>query len=112
MGAALAITADDFDTEVLQSDIPVLVDFYGNACPPCRALAPTIDKLAAEYDGRVKIVKLDTAADENFEISVAHQLSSIPTLVYYKGGEVVDVQVGFQSQAKIEDALERVLSAS
>ena len=107
MGAALAVTADDFDTEVLQSNIPVLVDFWAAACQPCRALAPTIDKLAVEYDGRVKIVKLDTA--EHFEIAVCYDVTSIPTLIYYKGGEVVDVQVGYQSQAKIEDALERVL---
>jgi len=107
MGAALAVTADDFDTEVLQSDIPVLIDFWAARCPPCLALAPTIDKLAADYAGRVKIVKID--ADENFEISVAHELTSIPTLVYYKGGEVVNVQVGYQSQAKIEDALSQLV---
>jgi len=107
MGAALAITADDFDTEVLQSDIPVLVDFYGNACPPCRALAPTIDKLAAEYDGRVKIVKLDTA--EHFEVAAMFDIQSIPTLIYFQGGEVVNVQVGWQSQGKIEEALEQLL---
>ena len=107
MGAALAITADDFDTEVLQSDIPVLVDFYGNACPPCRALAPTIDKLAAEYERRVKIVKLDTA--EHFEVAAMFDIQSIPTLIYFQGGEVVNVQVGWQSQGKIEEALEQLL---
>lgn len=89
-------TDSNFDTEVLGAAEPVLVDFWAEWCMPCRMLAPTIDKLAEKYDGKLKVGKVDT--DANREVSVKHQISAIPTVLVFKGGEVVKKFVGLTSE--------------
>ncbi len=83
--AVTEFTDANFEAEVLQSDTPVLVDFWAEWCMPCRMLAPTVEELAQEYDGRVKVGKLDT--DANREVSLKYGIQSIPTVILFKGGE-------------------------
>lgn len=89
---AAAVTDATFQDEVLQSDLPVLVDFWAAWCGPCRVIAPTIEELASEYEGRAKVVKLDV--DANPQTAMAFNIRSIPTLLLFKGGRPVDQMVG------------------
>jgi len=88
----LAFTDSAFDQEVLGSDVPVLVDFWGEGCPPCRQVAPTVDAVASEYAGKVKVGKLDIGA--NSGVAARYHVRSIPTLLLFKGGQVVEQRVG------------------
>ncbi len=92
MSNAQAVTDQTFETEVLQSSTPVLVDFWATWCGPCRMIAPTLDQIASEYIGRLKVVKVDV--DENAEVPSKYGVQGIPTLLLFKGGEVVEKLVG------------------
>jgi len=85
-------TDTNFDAEALKSDIPVVVDFWAAWCGPCRMIAPIIEELSGEYDGKVKIGKLDV--DENQQTAIKYGVRSIPTVLILKGGEVVDTIIG------------------
>jgi thioredoxin 1 len=85
-------TDSGFDQEVLRSEVPVLVDFWGDGCPPCRQLAPVIDLVACEYAGKMKFGKLDVAA--NIATTIRYRVRSVPTLILFKGGQVVAERVG------------------
>ena len=100
------VTDSGFEAEVLKSDIPVLVDFWAPWCGPCKALAPVIDELATQYEGKVKILKCNT--DENSDSAIKYRISSIPSLILFKGGEPVDQLVGAVDKAKIEAAISKV----
>ncbi len=97
----------NFEAEVLQSDIPVFVDFYADWCGPCKMMSPVIDKLAEEYAGRIKVGKVNV--DDDSELAVRYGIMSIPNMVFFKNGEVVDRVVGAipkpQMQAKFEKNL-------
>ena len=86
------ITDDNFETEVIKSDKPVLIDFWAVWCGPCKLIAPIVEELSTEYDGKVKIGKLDV--DSNQQTSIKFGVRSIPTLLVFKGGQVVDKQIG------------------
>src|SRR5215475_4467207 len=88
----LTFTDSAFDQDVLNSEIPVLVDFWAPWCGPCRAMSPTVDAVASEYDGRIKVGKLNT--DDNPATAMRYQVRGIPTLLLFKGGKVVDQRVG------------------
>jgi|SRR2546425_12405755 len=92
MGNAVAVTEQNFDSEVIQSKVPVLVDFWAAWCAPCRAVAPTVEDLAVEYKDRLKVVKVDV--DENQDVSIRYGVQSIPTLILFKDGKVVERLVG------------------
>lgn len=94
---AAAVTDQTFDAEVLASKEPVLVDFWAEWCPPCHTIAPFLDELSAELDGRVKIVKLD--ADDNPSTVARYGVRSLPTLMVFKGGEPVDLRIGAMPRA-------------
>jgi len=96
-----------WDTEVLKSDKPVLVDFWAEWCAPCRMLAPTIDSVAADYDGRVKVGKLNV--DENGNATMRYGIRGIPALILFKDGQVVAQKVGAVSKTEIASMLDAAL---
>lgn len=109
MAATLpAFTAATFDAAVLKSDIPVLVDFGAAWCSACRALAPLLDDLAAEYAGRVQLGAVDTDAER--ALASEYKISALPTLIVFKGGLVHDRCVGVVGRAKLRSMLDSALS--
>lgn len=101
-------TTSDFDREVLQSDLPVLVDFFAEWCGPCKMMAPIVEELAAEFEGRIKIGKCNI--DEEMDIAQRYSVMSIPTLIIFKNGEAVDTSVGAMSKDALKNKLESVLA--
>ena len=101
------LTGDNFDKEVINSKIPVLVDFWASWCMPCKMLAPTIDALETEFANKVIIAKLNV--DENKEISSRYGIMSIPTVLLFKGGEVVEQFVGVKPKGEYTDALNKYI---
>ncbi len=104
MGKALTFTDDSFEEDVLNSDKPVLVDFWAEWCGPCRMVGPVVEELAGEYEGKAKIGKVDV--DNNPEISTKYGIRSIPSLLIFKNGEVVDQIVGAVPKAQLKKQLE------
>lgn len=107
MSAAVDIADATFEQEVLNSDVPVLVDFWAPWCGPCRMVAPVVQEIADQYEGRVKVVKLNT--DENPQTASQYGIRSIPTLMIFKGGQKVDVVVGAVPKATLSGTIERHL---
>ncbi len=101
--AEITITEQNFESEVLQSDKPVLVDFWASWCGPCRMLAPVIAELAEEYEGRAKVGKVNV--DEQQALAVRYRVSSIPTVIVFKNGEPVASSVGVRPKAQLEELL-------
>ena len=108
MGKALELNELNFDQEVLQSDIPVLVDFWAIWCGPCRMIAPIIEALAEEYAGKVKVCKVNV--DENPNLAARFGIRAIPTLLLFKEGKVVEQLVGVQPKEILESILNRYVS--
>ena len=102
----LEFTDSNFDEAVLQSDKPVLVDFWAEWCGPCKALTPVIDELANDYQGRVKVGKVNT--DSNRQISVRFSVSAIPTVMLFNKGELVEKFVGLRGKRDFQAAIDKV----
>ena len=107
MGDVHAFSDDTFETEVLQSGTPVLIDFWAPWCAPCRAIAPAVEELASQYKGKVKVAKVNI--DDNQDTPQQYGIRSIPTLLVFKGGKVVGQIVGAVPKARIEDAITKAL---
>lgn len=107
--AEIELTDESFQKEVLQSPLPVLVDFWAPWCGPCRMLAPTIAELAVEYKDRVLVAKVNI--DDNSNTAAAYRVASIPTLLFFKGGKAVQQIVGAHSKAEIKKIIESLLAA-
>lgn len=105
--AIIELTDANFQTEVLDSDQPVLVDFWAEWCMPCRMLAPTIDEIAGEYNGKAKVGKVDT--DANREVTMKYGINAIPTVIVFKGGEPVKKFVGMTNKADLATALNNAM---
>lgn len=101
MSSSIQITEDNFRAEVLDSSVPVLLDFWADWCPPCKMIAPHLDQLAAEYSGKVKIGKVNV--DEENNLASKHGVVSIPTLIVYKGGSIIRQSVGALPKSGIEN---------
>ncbi|OZC03522.1 thioredoxin [Rubricoccus marinus] len=104
---AHAVTDATFESDVLNSDQPVLVDFWATWCGPCRTIAPTIEELATEYDGRAKVVKLDV--DNNPLVAQQFSIRSIPSLLFFKDGKPVDQMVGVVPKKTLADKLDSLV---
>jgi thioredoxin 1 len=103
------LTSENFDAEVLQSDVPVLVDFWAVWCAPCRMIAPLVEELAETYSGSVKVAKLNV--DENGDIAFRYNVRGIPALLIFDDGEVRDQMVGASSRDSIVKLIEKVTAA-
>ena len=104
---AMKLTSSNFETEVYQSVIPVLVDFYADWCGPCKAMAPVVETLAEEYEGKAKVGKINT--DENQDIAMEYGIMSIPTFLVFKSGKAVKKMIGMQDKRTLVAAIEEML---
>lgn len=103
MATELALATSDFDQKVLQSDVPVLVDFWAEWCGPCRAIAASVEEISHEFAGRAKVYKVDV--DHEGELAMRYGVMSIPALIVFKGGEKVGQLIGAAPKQKIADLL-------
>jgi thioredoxin 1 len=107
MSEILHLTDDNFEAEVLKSDIPVLVDFSATWCGPCKKLEPIVEELAKDYAGKVKITHVDV--DQARQTAVKYGVMSVPTVLYMKDGDVKDTQIGLAPKAKMVEKLDALL---
>jgi thioredoxin 1 len=111
MGNAVSDVNDaTFEQEVLQSQTPVLVDFWAGWCGPCKALAPVVDELAAQYSGKLKVLKMDV--DKNASTPMRYGIRGIPALLFFKDGKVADQIVGYVPKEMIEKSVTKVIASS
>lgn len=103
----MTITKENFDQEVLKSDKPVLVDFWASWCGPCRMVAPIIDELASEYDGKAKLGKVNV--DEQGELAAKFRIMSIPSIILFKNGQIAEKVVGARSKADFAQLIDKNL---
>ena len=108
MAEVQQVSDTSFDTEVLKSDLPVLIDFWAPWCGPCKAIGPVVEELAKEYNGRLKVVKMNV--DDNPETPSRYGVRGIPNLILFKGGQVADQIIGACAKAQLVKAIDRVLT--
>ena len=106
MSEAIVLTADNFEDEVVNSDVPVIVDLWAPYCGPCKAISPILDKLAAEYGGKVKVAKCNV--QEERELAQAFNVQSIPMVVAMVGRDVQEVSMGFRGEAPLRQMFEKL----
>jgi thioredoxin 1 len=104
------VNDSEFEAQVLQSETPVLVDFWAAWCGPCRALAPIVDQVATEYQGKLKVMKMDV--DRNSVTPSRYGIRGIPALLVFKGGKVAEQIVGYVPKAQIDDKLQKVVAVT
>ncbi|KKL52282.1 hypothetical protein LCGC14_2287060 [marine sediment metagenome] len=103
----IEVTDENFEQEVIQSDIPVLVDFWADWCGPCKIFKPVIEKIAKEYEGKLKVCEVDTTISRN--IGINYKIKALPSLLIFKDGEVKNKSVGLKSKADIIKNIEEVI---
>jgi thioredoxin 1 len=104
----ITLTSENFEREVMQSSVPVLVDFWAEWCGPCMRLAPVLEELATDYAGRLKIGKVNV--DQYGELAAPYKVMSIPNLVFFKGGKPVQQVVGYKSKAELKPIIDGIVS--
>ncbi|CCQ90573.1 Thioredoxin-1 [Nitrospina gracilis 3/211] len=107
-GKVVTVSDDEFDRSILQSDKPAVIDFWAEWCQPCKMLAPTVEELAGEYDGKVVVGKLNV--DDNPQTATKYGIRGIPTLLFFKDGQVVQQLVGVKSKAEIQKVIDETLA--
>ena len=105
--AEITLTSDIFDAEVLDSNVPVLVDFWASWCGPCKMLAPIIEEIAKEYDGKIKVGKVNV--DNEQKLAMDYGIASIPTVILFKDGEIKETLIGYRGKEEFETAINAVL---
>ena len=108
LGKVVTITDAEFESSVLQSDKPVILDFWAEWCQPCKMLSPTVEAIADEYEEKIKVGKLNV--DDNPNIATKYGIRGIPTLLFFKGGEVVQQMVGVKSKTEIKKVIDENLA--
>ncbi|MGB2692579.1 MAG: thioredoxin [Thermodesulfobacteriota bacterium] len=106
--AVIEISDSNFESEVVNSDVPVLVDFWAPWCGPCRAIAPMVEEISSTYEGKIKVGKMNV--DENQSTTMKFGIRSIPTIIMFKGGEAVDQIIGAVPKGEIEKVVEKSLA--
>ena len=104
----IAVTDTDFADEVLRSETPVLVDFWAEWCGPCRVLGPVIESLSADYDGRIKVAKIDV--DANQQVAMQFGIRSIPTVILFDKGQIVETFIGVRPRSDYDASLQKVIA--
>ena len=107
MGNILEVSDSSFESEIIKSEIPAMVDFWAEWCGPCKMVGPVVEELAGEYQGKIKIAKMDV--DQNRETPAKFGIRNIPTLILFKGGEVVKTIIGAQPKSSIDEELKKLL---
>jgi thioredoxin 1 len=107
MSNILEVTDDSFDSEIVNSDIPAMVDFWAEWCGPCKMVGPVVEELAGEYQGKIKIAQMDV--DNNRQTPAKFGIRNIPTLILFKDGEVKNMIIGAQPKSAIEEELKKLL---
>jgi thioredoxin 1 len=109
MSKTVDVNSNNFQKEVINSNEPVLVDFWASWCGPCLMMAPILDEIAKEYEGKIKIAKLDTEAPENQVLDYQYQIQSIPNLKLFKDGKIIKEFIGFRPKEIFESELQDIL---
>lgn len=109
MSQAMDVNSSNFEQEVLKSEIPVLVDFWAPWCMPCRMMAPTLDALAADLAGKLKIVKVNTEESDNQALAMKYQIQSIPNMKLFKGGEVTGEFIGLRDKETLRADIDALI---
>ena len=109
MSQVASVGEGNFQTEVVESDHTVVVDFWAEWCEPCKMLAPLLDKVASRFEGRIKVVKCNV--EENKEIAEKYAIYSIPNLVFFRDGQVIDQAVGYMAEAQLADKVTEVIGS-
>ncbi len=107
MAKPIEVTDSSFEKEILQSELPAVVDFWAVWCGPCKIIAPYLEQLAGEYEGKVKIAKMDV--DNNPQTPTKYGIRSIPTVIFFKNGKVVDQIIGAQPKANFQEKIKKLL---
>ncbi len=107
MADILQVTDDTFEDEVVKSGLPAVVDFWAAWCGPCRMVGPVVEELAKEYEGKIKVAKMDV--DQNRQTPAKFGIRNIPTLIFFKGGEVANTMIGAQPKGAIEEEIKKLL---
>jgi thioredoxin 1 len=107
MGNILEVSDSSFESEIIKAEIPAMVDFWAEWCGPCKMVGPVVEELAGEYQGKIKVAKMDV--DQNRETPAKFGIRNIPTLILFKGGEVVKTIIGAQPKSSIDDELKKLL---
>jgi thioredoxin 1 len=107
MADIMEVSDDSFDSEIINSELPAMVDFWAEWCGPCKMVSPVVEELAGEYKGKIKVAKMDV--DHNRQTPARFGIRNIPTLILFKGGEVVNTIIGAQPKSSIENELKKLL---